>query len=229
MKGTSVRFPEMRTEFEINLRPNTMDKWIFEHIVLENEYHISSFHGYHVVDIGAHIGCFGVLSLENGCSSYRGFEPWPSNFKILGDNVKRYVNAQIFDFGIGSDYREIEIRGSDEVSPWGEKTGGKTVVSEMWNYGKNSEKYQVHIRPLDTVTAQIPPPIMLKIDCEGSEYEILYNSDLSKMDIIVGEWHDLDNEQRNGPSLMKFLQESGYNVKTQKGDWPVLGIFHAHR
>jgi hypothetical protein len=63
------------------------------------------------------------------------------------------------------------------------------------------------------------PIDILKIDCEGAEYPILYNTSpqvLSKVVTMVIEVHDLDQNDRNAGSLEKYLQVNGFETVTQK-------------
>jgi len=56
---------------------------------------------------------------------------------------------------------------------------------------------------------------LLKLDCEGAEYEILLNQDpkfFKKINRIIMEYHDLD-ERRNFRVLTKYFEELGYHVK----------------
>jgi hypothetical protein len=58
---------------------------------------------------------------------------------------------------------------------------------------------------------------LLKIDCEGSEYPIFYDSppDLFEcVQTIVIESHDLDDVDRNTRSLITFLEGKGFMIRS---------------
>ena len=58
---------------------------------------------------------------------------------------------------------------------------------------------------------------LLKMDCEGAEYPILYSAPpaiLKKVKRILAEVHPLDNETRNQNYLAEFLEGKGFNIKT---------------
>jgi hypothetical protein len=61
---------------------------------------------------------------------------------------------------------------------------------------------------------------LLKMDCEGAEYEILLNTSpeiLRLVKRIIMEYHDLD-AQRAHPILVDFLQQQGYQVTCRENN-----------
>lgn len=64
---------------------------------------------------------------------------------------------------------------------------------------------------------------LLKIDCEGAEFDFLYKKDLSKIKYIVGEFHNLLFQYDDrGVTLLEFIRET-HNEIYSEGD----GI-HSH-
>ena len=60
---------------------------------------------------------------------------------------------------------------------------------------------------------------ILKMDCEGAEYTILYNTPKETLLLVTTmliEVHDLDKENRNATSLEHFLQSNDFIVTTEK-------------
>ena len=58
---------------------------------------------------------------------------------------------------------------------------------------------------------------LLKLDCEGAEYAILYSADAAvfkKIKCILIEVHPLDNETRNEKYLAEFLYKNGFDTET---------------
>src|SRR5208337_2648636 len=56
---------------------------------------------------------------------------------------------------------------------------------------------------------------LVKIDCEGSEYPIIYETPAAcwdKVSVLAIEVHDLDEHQRNAGYLTGFLESQGYEV-----------------
>lgn len=76
----------------------------------------------------------------------------------------------------------------------------------------------------------IPRCDLLKIDCEGSEYEIFYLSSsetLNKIERIVGEFHPRDQNKNNGRALCDFLETKDFDVTYFEMFSNETGIFRA--
>ncbi|HGJ67496.1 TPA: FkbM family methyltransferase, partial [bacterium] len=61
---------------------------------------------------------------------------------------------------------------------------------------------------------------LLKIDCEGSEYKILFKCPkeiIKKISKITMEYHPID-KSRNAKTLKKFLEKNGFKVRFTRGD-----------
>ena len=71
----------------------------------------------------------------------------------------------------------------------------------------------------------------MKIDCEGAEYEILYNTPneiFKKIGKIALEWDNLDDKKMNVAYLRNFLEKRGFNVRV-KGEDEKAGILYAKK
>ncbi len=59
---------------------------------------------------------------------------------------------------------------------------------------------------------------LLKLDCEGSEYNILYESPIEiikNIPFIVVETHDLDSDRNNLEGVKSYLSSLGFTLKTK--------------
>lgn len=194
------------------------DDYIFNEVYVKNEYDISSFNGDEiVVDIGAHRGFFTKLCLDKGCKNIHSFEPEPQNFKHLTENLKDYKNFQAYNLAV------LDKKGERDF-----------VVSSSWNTGIHSFYLQkgntvkVKTIGLDDILDKFPKVSLLKIDTEGAEYEILYNSKLLyKVEKIVGEYHDGIN-QYCFENLKKYLQENNFEVDIIRTYNQHSGVFVAY-
>lgn len=184
-----------------------------EHFYYENGFEIKP--GDRVVDIGAHIGSFTVWAMKKG-ADVLAFEPDRDNFNLLAHNVNfnRDINK---DKKIGEveahPYAVKAIEGIyfiDRGSEGQPNTGGYKIVDEM-------------TAPSVEGVQSIDPEMIfeggkrvdfLKIDCEGSEYEIIEymarEGLLKLVDKIVLEWH-FDKEKAF--KLRDTLEANGFFIR----------------
>ena len=73
---------------------------------------------------------------------------------------------------------------------------------------------------------------LLKMDCEGAEYEILYSTPPSHLERIAAirmEYHNLDSHERNVEGLKRFFTGSGFTVTHVKPFSGTNGTLWAER
>ncbi len=174
-----------------------------------------------VLDIGAHIGLFSVLAARTATKGrVYAFEPSNDNFELLKHNIdaNHIVNVTPLNAAMSSETGEKEL-----------------FLSEV-NSGSNSfhvpssRKAVVPTVSLKDFLEQnsIQRVDFLKMDCEGSEYDIL----LACPDDVVGritrismEWHNLD-ANRNVHTLKNWLERKGFTVRLRSDNATML---YAHR
>jgi hypothetical protein len=86
--------------------------------------------------------------------------------------------------------------------------------------------------PLDEVLSEKKVCNLLKLDCEGSEYEILYRSSpetIRKIRRVAGEYHEVDSDDKNGMVLCKFLEQNGFKIDSFYALDDTSGIFRARQ
>ena len=171
-------------------------------IIVRNDYRLELFTGMQnkvIFDIGANHGVATIiLAKQNPDSIIYSFEPDPKCFEYLKENIRlnNLTNviphhAAVTKEGINS----IELM----LNP--NHSGANTVCSDVslckkyWN--KSVEHVTVNAVSFDNIIQKynIKSVDLLKIDCEGAEYEILYESTSLKEHIIkniVGEFHGLE-------------------------------------
>ena len=223
-------------------RPGTSDLEIFTLVVDQNEYNLPpQFQPDDIViDIGAHIGGFSYASLERGAGKVYAFEAHPKNHEIASKNVER--------FGARVSCRQQAVWRSDQPSQflYNEDLAGNSNpggISLLWN----DKGEAVETISLDQILAEASegfqkPIRLLKIDCEGSEYPILFTStQLQIVEEICGEYHEVSAERiperAKVPgkfegfdrfALKEFFEEEGWSIVLEpKADQ--LGLFHARQ
>lgn len=139
-----------------------------------------------VLDVGAHIGLFAAyVGLRYPDVLIHSFEPFPDNFELLRENVERnrVSNVRIYPFAISGDGRLLKMATNPENS------GGATCHSRTLT---DRPTDMIPSATLDAVfdALDLERCKLLKIDCEGSEYEILLATrSLGKVEYLSGEFH----------------------------------------
>ena len=139
-----------------------------------------------VIDIGAHIGMFAIYTaLRFPQVVIHAFEPFPENFERLKQNLDRngITTVRIHHQAVTGDGRLLEMVTNPRNS------GGSTCHSRTLQDGRSTG---IPSTTLDHIfdSLGVDKCKLLKIDCEGSEYEILFSThSLSKVEYLSGEFH----------------------------------------
>jgi|GEM_PF-2553872 len=186
-----------------------------------------------VIDVGGHIGCFGLAAHACGSRRIYSYEPFPDSFERLESNYAGLPGAEAVQAAV---FRSDD-KGPAELDHPGFATGGSVLFSPEstmeWVEGeiRPSHAVQAHKAPalaLDDLLAPHSWVRLLKVDCEGSEFPILLTSRLlDRVDEIVAEVHELPHDlfakmipaarvsgydEYNLPVLSRFLDEQGFTV-----------------
>lgn len=139
-----------------------------------------------VVDVGGHIGIF-AMYLASLAPEVRihSFEPFPLNLYNFGRNLllNRISNVHLHPLAVTGDGRPVAMTTNPANS------GGATAKSRTLTFYPFSDIPSI---TLDAIFEQlaISRCKLLKLDCEGSEYEILRRSTvLPRVDYLSMECH----------------------------------------
>ena len=193
-----------------------MDVWSIKETFLDRFYEKYGFliePGWNVIDIGAGIGDYTLYAtIKQSNARVFAFEPYQESFTLMQENLRRnrVSNVQAFDQAIGADTGDLIL---DLTS--GEPLQFQSQVKQATNI-KNS----LSVKSLSLIDALAKLDLdscdLLKLDCEGAEYSILFNSSRSAMERIqriVMEYHDNLVPHHHG-ELVRFLQDRGFQVET---------------
>jgi len=173
-----------------------------------------------IIDIGAHIGVYTIFTASKSKNiSVYAYEPMPSSFNLLLENaeVNKLQNIRAFNLGVCAKKEKIKLYIAD--------------ISFLHSlYGNNTMKYiEIECVSLKDIFVdnEIDHCDILKLDCEGAEYEILFNTPdeyLCKIKKICLEYHDQGaNKQFNIKKLISFLEKRCFRIvkitKYPKGVW----------
>jgi len=154
-----------------------------------------------VIDIGMNIADSSIWFAINEASFVIGLEPYKYSYEMALANIEiNDLKVKILPLhaGYGRDgIIEVEDKVSDIGSVLEEHKGGLKIP--LWSLSKLLEQYQYNISG----------ELLLKMDCEGCEYNILYENEsvLKKFNRIIIEYHNGYNE------LKTKLENSGFSVK----------------
>lgn len=153
-----------------------------------------------VIDIGAHVGILSCyLAKKHPSIAIFAFEPNPENYQNLLYNIGQngVTNVQPFNKAISGDGRPLKMIFHEG------NTGGTTA--QLMNISlPGHSAFDIPSQTLDSAFDElgIKKCKLLKIDCEGSEHEILQNSGfLNRIEHLRGEFH-----------INKLLESKGYSI-----------------
>jgi FkbM family methyltransferase len=205
------------THFErIKVRSDTTDSRSVKEIAAYKKVPIP--HGCTVVDIGGHIGSFTNWALDKGAGNVIVFEPEPDNFRMLRINTKG-LPVKAYRCAVTGDGRKVVLN----VKTSGH-TGGHSIVYS----GPTRKQLVVPSKSFISIVDRFLPEVV-KIDCEGAEYEYgLPHSLPDSVRYLVVELHlQRKSMMKSGKELLRKLstwKEIKCSKVTDKS-WTAVGIW----
>jgi len=193
-----------------------MDVWSVKETFLDafyTKYGVPIQDGWTVIDIGAGIGDFSIyVAYGKPKTTIFAYEPFIESFELLNENLRlnNIKNVNPFQIAIWSAYGELLLDDSN-----GEPL---QITSNKSNLdGENWQKKIVQSKSLLAILEEhaLEKVDLLKLDCEGAEYDVLMKAPsavFDKIERITMEYHDLDAEH-NHQRLIPFLEDQGYIVQ----------------
>jgi FkbM family methyltransferase len=196
-------------------RDRTSDENVFNNVFKKNEYNLKELPEESVViDIGAHIGSFSLKAFEMGSRNIFAFEANTHNSLICKYNCEPY-NIKVFNKA---------IRGNKKMAFVSSRFNRKDLP-EIINYGGLSIALgnDIEVITLEEVLSSVGGKIdVLKLDCEGSEYPIIFESNknvFNNIKSIIGEIHPgslpinfCEGFINSASNFEQYLQEQGYET-----------------
>jgi FkbM family methyltransferase len=167
-----------------------------------------------VIDVGAHVGAFSIPALfYNPGIKILAFEPDPVNFRLLKENAVRNGLQEngLFTFNLAV----ADTEGQLMFARGRTSTTGSIARSGFFKAAPASEIVLVSATNIENIFHQhsIDRCRLLKVDCEGSEYEIferLPEAILSRIENIIVEVHPA---RAGTPAELKSgLEMKGFRV-----------------
>lgn len=212
---TSIKKLKLRRPaLEIMVR-SAMDVWSVKETFVDQfytRYGVPVQEGWTVVDIGAGIGDYSLYAAHgNRAGAIYAYEPFHESYELLKCNlalngIENVHTRQQAVWGAAGEVQldlssgePLQISSSERVDR--NSAAGKTCVDAVTLPHLLREE---RIEKID----------LLKLDCEGAEYEIFFKAPadvFGKIERVIMEYHDLD-ETRNHRALIRFFNEQGYAV-----------------
>lgn len=163
-----------------------------------------------VVDIGAEFGIFSVFAATNARNvKVYSYEPHPQNFESLTENVRiNGLQANIYSF-------KLAVAGQHGI--------GKLYIDARDPSSHSLTRQLEDWVPVDFVTLQevfesnkIERCDLLKLNCEGAEYQILRNTPreyLQRIRKMAVQCHPIEFTPDADPEgLKRFLEDMGFEA-----------------
>ena len=219
-----IEFVRKKKRFEAILKANNLDLdydlnksslQLLESIFIQREYadYFPFYQNAVIVDIGAHKGYFTIFAALNTAadSEIICVEPVSSNFKILERNILQqgYKNILLLKAAVAAFDGQLEIHLSHDTN--------HSLIGENPLSGKSNAIEKVKAITLDSLISQyqLDEIDFLKMDCEGAEYDILFNATfetLKRIKILSLEFHDLKDPEKSASRLIDFMESKQFEM-----------------
>lgn len=185
----------------------------------DDEWNMVNFSKRHVIDLGGNIGDTALYFAKKGAEVIS-FEP-----------VQHLHELAIKNLDINKEY-------SDKITLVNKGVGGKTGTitfdsTSVKSYADKDSDYMEIISFQDLLSDYEFTPDILKMDCEGCEFEVIPNNDLTMFNDIIFEHHsEITGKDYN--ILIDALKKQGfkincYKVHSTKESFEKIGIIHAFK
>jgi len=195
-----------------------MDLWIIKETCLDHDYEndLPPYgEDWTIIDIGAGLGDFPV------CAAWRhperkiaAFEPFRESFDLLRENLRLngIQNVRAFPYAVGARSGPMQLQTA-------------TGVAVQHSTASAADPDPAASLPVEGITlegalqkAGFARCDLLKVDCEGGEYDIFFHTSeatLHRIDRIAMEYHDGCTPHSHA-ELADFLRGQGFSVTLRK-------------
>lgn len=228
-EGFLVRFLDLEVYIESLEEFNILNE-----VFVNNEYNYNTTENSVLIDIGTNIGTTSLFFSRLGfIKAIYAFEPIVDTFKQAEYNFRLNKNvSKIKSFknvGLGMTNHTDTFLFNKRIKG---NTGIRGRLSPSYSSNKFVEERQVLIREASCEFEEIfrelnKEKVIVKMDCEGAEYEIIKNLHksgiLNKIDVLLIEWHD------QGSNIIEdTLLDSGFYFFSQNLS-PITGMIYAFK
>ena len=198
---------------------SAMDIWSVKETFLDafyTRYGVSIQDGWTVVDIGAGIGDFSIYAAyDKPNTTIYAYEPFFDSYELFIKNLQlnNIENVNPFQIAIWSTDGELILDAS---------SGEPLQITSRKIDGTSEQGKRDFVQAISLLSIleahAVEKVDLIKMDCEGAEYEVLMKvlpGTFDKIERIIMEYHNLDSD-RNYQRLIPFLEDQGYHVRRYK-------------
>lgn len=173
-----------------------------------------------IIDIGANNADTALYFSKNG-SNVIAFEPVKHIYELGLENIKLNPklkdNIQFINKAVGSKRGMLDIN-----------------MGSMKNYADKNYSYEIEVITIQDILKEYNFPCdVLKMDCEGCEFEIITNHDLSMFNDIIFEHHSSIVKKDYKPLISKLEEQNfkidKYPCNASNKSFEEIGIIHAYK
>lgn len=214
---TRVGFRHRRVrvrDLNIIRRRTSWDEGVVHCVLIQEDYTPAGFNIEHadtVIDIGGNIGCFAVLAAKRASAGrVLVFEPDGENYRLLCRNIE------------GNELSNVVAERVAVVGKAGTRTLFKAPHGPLHTTIPQRLAESVGAESVKAITLAdifdrfgVRTCDFLKLDCEGAEYDILYNTPpdyLKRIRKIVLEYHAQSEKQTTAGKLAAYLESHGFEI-----------------
>lgn len=200
---------------------NSTDEAIIQEVCAQKVYGDVIREGMYVLDIGAQLGSFSIFAASKG-AFVRAYEPDPDNYATLQENINlndfsRSIPA--FNEAVWSSNTEITL--FDSCS---DNLGAHSAI-----FARDPEKsVKVPAVTLEQAFGEWDEIDFLKMDCEGSEFEIMKSDAMRDVKQFSMEVHGFATTEEAYKDFRAMLERYGFTL--EGGGWhPVIFYLNGKR
>ncbi|HEY0611519.1 MAG TPA: FkbM family methyltransferase [Chitinophaga sp.] len=176
-----------------------------------------------VIDIGGNAGYFTLFLLaKKEQAQVFAYEAVPTNCRLFQQHLD--MNPQL-EGRVEIYHKAVTGTPADTITLHLETAEGNAVTASVYDDFTKDNTYIVEVPCISLAeiltSNQLSKVDLVKVDCEGSEYPIIYETPphvWEKIDRMAIEVHNLDKEKRNMSYLEGYLASLGYTLKNYELD-----------
>ncbi|MHC1740498.1 MAG: FkbM family methyltransferase [Anaerolineaceae bacterium] len=190
-----------------------MDAWIVKETVLDRQYEAASVplqSDWLVIDVGAALGDYAIWAARQLITGkVIAVEPYPLSVKLLHENMllNQTNDIEVVETAVGGKDGQMELQ----------LVTGQSVQHSTADSRAAAGSLTVKVRSLTSllIAMKIDAVDYLKMDCEGAEFDILFNCSpevLNRIKRICMEIHD-GVTIHSHEEMIEFLERNGYKTR----------------